>query len=130
MIELVAVLVVIGVMSAIAVGFFSSMDYTTEETDAEQLRMDLRYAQQQAMGSLTNISVRMARFNNSYYFKDTTRVFANGARKNRMKSNLSGRPWMIVFKAQSGLPKKTIEHSYQVGESAMVTVDVATGLIQ
>ncbi len=127
MIELIAVLLVIGVMSALAVGFFSSTDYATEASEAEQLRMDLRYAQQRAMGSLDDIRVRLNKNQDAYWFDDSEIVFANGARKIWLTSNLKTSP-NVIFKAQTGLPNAN--RTYQLGESSVVKVYKLTGLIQ
>ncbi len=129
MVEILTVLLVLGVLAATARGLFSNADYAREAAEAEQLRMDLRYAQQRAIGSLEDVVVKINKNQDAYWFADDDHVFVNGANRIELESDLKSSP-NITFEAQTGLPTKDTTYSYRIGESCEVTVNGETGLVQ
>ena len=127
-VEFVFVLLLLGIMGVTASGLFSNADYAREAADAEQLRMDLRYAQQRAMGSLSNIKVILKKGPDTYELP-AGMVFASGENRIKLESDLKTSP-NVIFLAQTGLPKVDKVYQYKIGESSKVKKKKKTGMIQ
>jgi prepilin-type N-terminal cleavage/methylation domain-containing protein len=126
MLEIVVVLVIIGVLSAMVTGVISQTGFVSEAGEAEQMRMDLRFAQQRAMGSTNDVQVTLRSAGDSYRLPDGM-VFINGARTVNLQSDLKTSP-NVTFKAQTGMPDG--DYTYELGENQIIHINGQTGMIE
>lgn len=126
MLEIVVVLVIIGVLSAVVTGYISGTDFAREAGEAEQMRMDLRFAQQRAMGSTNDVLVTLRALPDWYQLPDGM-VFVNGQRRITLQSDLKTSP-NVTFHAQTGMPDG--DHIYNLGEKQVIHINGHTGMIE
>lgn len=125
--EIITVLVVIGILSAVAGGVMSNVGFAREAGEAEQLRMDLRYAQRLAMASETDVDVKFDEGNDEYELP-SDRVFINGARRIALQSDIRSPASDVVFSAQTGMPDG--DYTYRVGGKQIIHINGTTGMIE
>lgn len=125
--EIITVLVIIGILSAVAGGVMSNVGFAREAGEAEQMRMDLRYAQQLAMASETDVEVKFNDGNDAYELPSDL-VFINGARLVTLQSDILSPAPDVVFSAQTGMPDG--DYTYRVGGEQTIHINGQTGMIE
>ena len=126
MLETIVVLVIIGVLSAMVTGVISQTNYVSEVGEAEQMRLDLRFAQQRAIGSIKNIKVKVSSIGD-WYRMPRGMMFINGKRSIRIQSDLrNGRD--VIFEAQTGMPDN--DYALKLGENQVIYINGQTGMIK
>jgi len=124
--EIIMVLVIIGVLSAVVTSMISGTDYAREAGEAEQVRLDLRFAQQRAMGSTNDVKVAFQQ-NPGWYQLPDGMVFPNGKQRIDIQSEIKTCS-DVTFKAQTGMPDG--DKIYRIGENQVIRINGQTGMIE